>query len=278
MDFEQRKAKAGLIGRNLRGRVSVANLELRDVDDSLVLSGCASVTNAPYDMGWYTERIAQGAFSKTLSENPDVQLLVNHEGLPLARTLSGTLRLHETPVGLMVDATLDPGDPDVDRVVRKMRRGDIDQMSFAFRAINQYWNDDYDERTITEVAIDRGDVSVVNQGANPATFVSVGPASLRAYAAALVEVRSGATLSAATLDTLQGVLDLVAQADDAVDEAQVVLSELMEVPNPDDVEDGDDDSDDSSAEAQESEELAAKKFDASAARDALRKHRLLLNS
>ena len=37
-------------------------------------------------MGGYTETIARGAFTKTLSERPDVQLLINHEGLPLART------------------------------------------------------------------------------------------------------------------------------------------------------------------------------------------------
>jgi len=37
---------------------------------------------------------------------------------------------------------------------------------------------------------------------------------------------------------LQEVLDLVAASDTSVDEAQVVLSDLMDVPNPDDVQDG----------------------------------------
>ena len=37
-------------------------------------------------MPGYTEVISRGAFLKTLQGRPDVQLLVNHEGLPLGRT------------------------------------------------------------------------------------------------------------------------------------------------------------------------------------------------
>jgi Glu-tRNA(Gln) amidotransferase subunit E-like FAD-binding protein len=51
---------------------------------------------------------------------------------------------------------------------------------------------------------------------------------------ARTEKRAGAKLSAATMETLQEVLDLIAEADVAVDAAQEVLSELMGVPNPDD--------------------------------------------
>jgi hypothetical protein len=51
---------------------------------------------------------------------------------------------------------------------------------------------------------------------------------------ARIEKRAGATLSTATMSTLQEVLDLIAEADDCVDTAQAVLSELMGVPNPDD--------------------------------------------
>lgn len=136
-------------------------------------SGYASVTDTPYDMGWYTESIKRGAFAKTLAEKPDVQLLVNHGGLPLARTLSGTMSLSEDRTGLLVDADLDGEDPDVLGLARKMKRGDIDQMSFAFRTTRQEWNEDYTDRQITECNIHRGDVSVVNQGANPATSASV---------------------------------------------------------------------------------------------------------
>jgi hypothetical protein len=60
---------------------------------------------------------------------------------------------------------------------------------------------------------------------------------------ARAEKRAGKTLSSATMDTLQAVLDLIAEADVALDSAQPLLAELMGVPNPDDDEtepDGDD--------------------------------------
>jgi hypothetical protein len=37
--------------------------------------------------------------------------------------------------------------------------------------VSQDWNSDRSERKITEVSLDRGDVSVVNYGANPNTPV-----------------------------------------------------------------------------------------------------------
>lgn len=174
MDLAQRKAKAdALTGRQVR-RVPAADIELReDGDGSLTFTGWASVTERSYDMGWYQETIAQGAFARTLSMNPDVQMLINHEGLPIARTVGGSLRLAEDDQGLRVDATLDPTDPDVQRLAPKVRAGLIDQMSFAFSGAKSSWNEDMDQRTITSLDIHRGDVSVVNQGANPATSFSM---------------------------------------------------------------------------------------------------------
>ena len=81
-----------------------------------------------------------------------------------------------------------------------MGRRDMDEMSFAFRAVRQEWNEDETERRLLEVNIHKGDVSVVNFGANPATNVSIQRA-LEAIAAgdesALAEVRrSGVDLTA----------------------------------------------------------------------------------
>lgn len=214
-------------------RWPINGLELRTAGDTLTLAGYASVVDVGYEMyggppwGW-TEHISRGAFDKTLAEGPDVQLLINHEGLPLARTKSGTLRLSADNIGLHVEADLDPADPDVERLTPKMARGDLDEMSFAFRVMRQEWNEEYTERHITEVNIERGDVSVVNYGANPHTSVG-----LRAFAAACTELRAGKQLSTTTMATLQEVLDLIAGADDGLDDAQEVLSDLMGVPNPD---------------------------------------------
>jgi len=140
------------------------------------VTGYASTFEQPYEMGSYTETIARGAFAETLSGRPDVQLLVNHEGLPLARTtippgLPGHLRLSEDFTGLHFDAQLDRDDPDAVTLMRKIGTGLMDQASFAFKVTKQAWSDDYTQRTIQAVDINRGDVSVVNQGANAATSV-----------------------------------------------------------------------------------------------------------
>jgi hypothetical protein len=175
--------------------------------------------------------------------------------MPIARTKSGTLTLAEDERGLKVDADLDPEDPDVKSLARKMGRGDIDQMSFAFQQTAQDWNDDYTDRKILACSIHRGDVSVVNQGANPATLASIRSADAIAALADLGspvvlaafvewrdwtlvprEQRAGKALSAATMEVLTQVLNLVAAADEAMDEAQPLLAELMGVPNPDEPE------------------------------------------
>lgn len=210
-----------LEGREAR-RTKVGPIELRETTSGLTLTGYASVTGAAYDMGPYMETISRGAFKKTLSERPDVQLLINHDGLPLARTTTGTLRLSEDDRGLRVEADVDPDDPDVRRLVPKMRSGNVDEMSFAFRAVKQDWNDDWTSREIREVSIDRGDVSVVSYGANPATSVT-----FRDMTDALLEVRDGKTLSAKTMTTLEQVLGLVAGGRDNTSNAHDVLSELI---------------------------------------------------
>lgn len=178
----ERRALAEAEGRHAR-RSFTATCETRDVDGKSyrALRGYASVTAVEYDMRWYVEEIAPGAFDKTLREKPDVVLLVNHEGLPLARTKAGDLDLQADTTGLLCEAPrLDPEDPDVARLAKKMDAGHLDEMSFAFRIERQEWNEDYSKRYITEVSLHRGDVSVVNYGANPNTSVSLRGAELLA--------------------------------------------------------------------------------------------------
>ena len=155
----------------------VHNLELRQTEDGMpVVEGYATVYDYAYDiaggpdMGGFTEVIAPGAAKKSAME-ADVRLLANHEGLPLARTKSGTLELESDDIGLKVRATLDPSNPTAAEVRSAMERGDVDQMSFAFRVVRDEWNKDYSERTISEVKL--YDVSVVTYPANPATVVKL---------------------------------------------------------------------------------------------------------
>jgi HK97 family phage prohead protease len=166
-------------------RTFATQLSTRDINGMEgVVEGYASMTECPYDMGSYTESIARGAFTSTLSKNPDVQLLINHEGLPLARTTlapghPGHLALSEDGNGLHFRALLDKSDPDAATLLRKIGSGLLDQCSFAFRTVGQTWSADRSEREINEVSLDRGDVSVVNFGANPNTPVAARSRSRR---------------------------------------------------------------------------------------------------
>lgn len=246
-------------------------VELREAPNGtggsrLLFTGYASVTEAPYTMcdwyGDYTEIVRAGAFNRTLNANPDVIFCLNHgwDAAPMARTRAGTLRLAEDTTGLLTNADLDGDRADVYQVRSAMDAKELDAMSFAFWVTRQSWSPDYEQRDILEVDMDGGDTSVVTWPANPAT---TGTTALRKAAAAALarsrvpglimqraraEKRIGATLSAATMETLQEVLDLVAEADDCVDTAQELLAELMGVPNPDDDESdtSDDDESDSS--------------------------------
>ena len=135
--------------------------------------GLASRTGVTYEVndyyGSYRETINPGAFRVTLQEDPMVHLLVEHAGLPLASTRSGTLRLAESERGLEVEAELDMDDPRAQTVRSTVGRGDTEELSFAFRVTGQVWSDDYMDRTITGVNLHRGDVSLVGYGANPYT-------------------------------------------------------------------------------------------------------------
>lgn len=137
------------------------------------------VYGGPARYGWY-ESLSTEAFDITLAANPDVVFLLNHEGMTMARTKSGTLKLEADPIGLYQRADLDLRNPDAVKLASGIDRGDIDEMSFAFWVRAQNWSahpdfpdDEMSRRVITEVDIHRGDVSAVNFGASDATDIDV---------------------------------------------------------------------------------------------------------
>ena len=165
------------MSKTFERRMAVAGFEFREASDELTLTGYASVYDAPYSMGWYTETVKPGAFKRSLGTKPDVTLLVNHAGLPLARTTSGTLTLDgEDSHGLGVRASLDPSDPDVQAIAPKMRRGDLGDMSFSFAVMGadgDEWSRDMKQRTMHNLELNDGDVAVVTRGASRVTSSSI---------------------------------------------------------------------------------------------------------
>lgn len=154
-----------------------------DPDAPARVMGYAAVYNERTMIGdFFEEVIAPGAFDAALERGDDTVFLVDHAGLPLARTSSGTLTLSHDARGLRVETDLDQSDPDVQRIVPKMKRGDLSKMSFAFRAKREAWDETgaVPLRTILEVEL--FDVSIVTDPAYAGT--EIGLRSLEAARAA----------------------------------------------------------------------------------------------
>lgn len=159
-------------------------------------SGFATITEEPYEMydmfGPYMEVVSADAPERALASDPDVNFVLNHGGVPFARTKSGTMTLAAEAVpdgqpyagrmALKVDVpSLDMRMPSVQDVVVALERGDLDEMSFKFRITAGEWSPDYETYRISQFDINRGDVSVVNYGANPYTSASLRSAGLEAF-------------------------------------------------------------------------------------------------
>ena len=151
-----------------------ASFEVRAIDDATVeVAGYAAVFNQETVIGGqWREQIAPGAFRDAIGRD-DVVFLINHEGLPLARSRSGTLELSEDDHGLHMRALLDPTDPDVRSIVPKMKRGDLDKMSFAFVPTRQSWDDEDDMPRRTIESAELYDVSVVTTPAYAGTEIGL---------------------------------------------------------------------------------------------------------
>lgn len=169
MSKSERAATHGMERRNY-----AVNLQVRSASagpaGTVTLDGYATITDEAFEMwdpwGSYAEVIQAGAFTRTLNASPEVQLLLNHGGMSMAYTKAGRLRLEEDDHGLKISADVNPARYDVHDMLAAIEDGDVDEMSFAFRVTRQKWSPDYDQRDILEIDLHRGDVSVVNFGAN----------------------------------------------------------------------------------------------------------------
>ena len=206
-----------------RRTFTVQDVEARQADDGTMrLRGYAAVFNDSSVPLPFKENIAPGAFRKTLSETPDVRLLINHEGLPLARTKNGTLTLTEDDRGLFMDAVI--ADTTEGRDLYKLvERGDVDQMSFAFRVIRQKWSEDRSTRTLTEVSLADGDVSVVTYPAYPTTTVEAREALRNAMDA----LKEGRALDGESTLVINSILEKVSESYDSLEEGKTMLEVLL---------------------------------------------------
>ena len=218
-------------------RAYPAEFQVRSLANQRVeLTGYASTVNRPYVMhdmfGEYTEQVRSGAFAKTLADGADVAFLTNHGGLTLARTKTNSLQLREDATGLHTVAQLNTQRTDARDLLTAIEDGEITEMSFAFRIVRQEWDEDYENRSLVEVNLDRGDVSAVNFGANPNTSIAPTRAfhhvsAMRAHAMA-TRLRAGEALSPSQVHALTRALEAIANGDVVEPEIPILGEDIHE--------------------------------------------------
>lgn len=160
---------------------NAACLEFRDAEDRRQITGYAAVFYDPdrpdetqYRIGPYLERIHADAFAEIA--NHDIRALVNHDpNLLLGRSTAGTLRLATDKIGLRYEIDYNPEDPDHQRTLQKITRGDLNGSSFAF-TIDRDRITKQNGQTIRELLA--------------VTVADIGPVTYPAYTGTVAEMRS----------------------------------------------------------------------------------------
>jgi len=166
------------MGRNnLERRYVNAKIELRGTDAEPVVSGYAARFNELSEELWgFKEKITQGAFSEAI-RGADIRALFNHDPSQIvARTKNNTLKVWEDEYGLRYEFTPNMKTTAGRDLVEHLRRGDIDQSSFAFSMEGgvEEWDDSGDMPVRILKKIGRlYDVSPVTYPAYPSTSVGL---------------------------------------------------------------------------------------------------------
>jgi HK97 family phage prohead protease len=160
----------------LETRTTPIQFEVREGENGMTFEGYAAVFNTPSEPLPFIERIAPGAFKRSIEARNDIKLLWNHDtGTVLGSSRAGTLSLTEDERGLKVRADL-PNTSAGRDAAELLRRGDVDSMSFGFSVPTggDEWNSDGSERTLRSVRLH--EVSIV---AFPAYTSTAGTTSVR---------------------------------------------------------------------------------------------------
>ena len=140
-------------------------------DAAMILHGYAARYNVFANLGAFNETIKPGAFDGANFD--DVRFLVNHAGIPLARSTNGSLQIRITREGLRYTATL-PDSTDARELYQAVKDGRLTHSSFAFTIAEEEWVPSRRLRIITRVG-QLLDVSAVTYPAYEATTVTTAP-------------------------------------------------------------------------------------------------------
>lgn len=215
-------------------------LELRDDgSNNLQLVGMPIVYNTPYSVrdmfGTFQETMHPGVVTDLLASGCDTRFLFNHGGLPLSRTVSGTLALEDTPTGLRSIANLDARQQLATDLAVAVERGDVTQMSVGMIVGDDKWDDGYENRDIYKLAA-LEDVSAVTYPASPTTNIQVAQRMLQDMSvesrarvgkiwAITRDLHDGHPVAPADIDLLSDGLRALAEADEVRAEVDELVDE-----------------------------------------------------
>lgn len=109
-------------------------LEVKEVKEDGTFSGIASVYDVE-DLGG--DIIEKGAFKKTISENPTVPILWQHDSAEVI----GSGEVKESGGKVLLDGKLDLEDPTAQKAYRKLKGKLIKGLSIGFQAIKSKWEE-----------------------------------------------------------------------------------------------------------------------------------------
>lgn len=160
---------------------AIRGLELREAPKESgllgVLAGYAAVFNSDSleFNGWekpWVERIAPGAFKRSLTESPDVFALWQHDPAHVIARAPDTLKIEEDDKGLRVEIGL-PDTSTARDLLARVRAKIVDAMSFGFTVKGQKWEAGEERDTRTLLDVDLFEVSAVVWPAYPETTLAV---------------------------------------------------------------------------------------------------------
>ncbi len=138
---------------NMEKRIYTIETRTEEREDGTpVVIGHASLYDSRSEnLGGFYEYIERGAFTPDLIEKSDVRALINHDqNLILGRSTSGTLRLEADEKGLRYEFSVPETSYGKDLLV-SMKRGDINQSSFAFTVQEDDWSTDENGNNIRTI-------------------------------------------------------------------------------------------------------------------------------
>ncbi len=119
------------MNRELRTFVA-SELRATGSDKQPRITGYAATFSGIADLGGFKEKIAPGAFTRTLADNDEVVMLVDHNSsLLLGRRSAGTLRLEQDSKGLRFECDLIDSTAALD-CYANLKAGNLQSCSFGF--------------------------------------------------------------------------------------------------------------------------------------------------